>query len=82
MSIKSDVCRTKGHAITALVVGETQIPGTAVWAKKYEVLCEQCGTTLEDIRKESRSRSGTPRAARKPKDVTQPQAESQVEVHQ
>jgi len=67
MAIKTTVCGQSGHEIDAIVVGETQIPGREVWAKKFEVLCIKCGTSLEDIRKEGKSRSGTPRSARKPK---------------
>jgi len=82
MAIKATVCGVKGHAITSVITKETQIPGTAIFVKQYDVLCSQCGSTLEEIKKERASRSGTSRSARKSKDIPQPQAESQFEVQQ
>ena len=65
--IKVTVCGNNGHSITSLLSKETQIPNTPVWARQYEILCTQCGSSLEDIRKErtprpSGSRSRPPKA--------------------
>jgi len=64
-TIKAAVCGASGHTICSMMTKEVQIPGTQTWARQYEILCTQCGTSLEDIRKE-RIPSTTPRV-RKPK---------------
>jgi hypothetical protein len=79
---KSTVCSSKGHAITSVVTKETQIPGTAIFVKQYEVLCSQCGSGIEEIKKERASRSGTSQRDRKAKAVPQQPTENQTEVHQ
>jgi hypothetical protein len=83
MAIKTSVCGVKGHDIASVVARETQIPGTAIMARQYEILCVQCGASLEEIRKELKSRSGTSQRDRKAKAAASaPPAENPVEVHQ
>ena len=70
--IKSAVCGSQGHDINSFVTGETLIPGTQVWSKKYELLCTKCGSSLEDIRKE-RIRNDAPRVRKAKLTPAEPQ---------
>ena len=63
MAIKDTVCGVAGHRIASLPAKQTPIPSTSIIVTAYELVCTQCGRTLEEIRKE---RQTAPRE-RKPK---------------
>lgn len=65
MAIKNTVCGVKGHDIRSVATKDTIIPNTTIRVTTYEILCGQCGASLEDIRKE-RMPSDKPRVRKKP----------------